>query len=59
MSVEIIKQYELSILELEKVRQNKIETEKRLINLEKDCDEIQKELDEMSKYVKHFKRNIN
>ena len=59
MSVEIIKQYELSILELEKVRQNKIETEKRLINLEKDCDDIRKELDQMSKYIKHFKRNIN
>ena len=59
MSVEIIQLLELSILELQKVRQNKIETEKRLIILEKDCDDIRKELDEMSKYVKHFKRNIN
>ena len=58
MSVEII-QYELSILELEKVRENRRVTKKRLNKIEKDCDEIQKELDEMSKYVKHFKRNIN
>ena len=56
MSVEIIKQYELSILELEKIRQNKIETEKRLINLEKDCDDIKKELKQMREYVKHFKK---
>ena len=59
MSVEIIQLLELSILELQKIRQNKIETEKRLIILEKDCDDIRKELDEMSKYIKHFKRNIN
>ena len=59
MSVEIIKQYELSILELEKVRENRIVTKKRLNKIEKDLDENQKKLDEMSKYVKHFKRNIN
>ena len=59
MSVEIIKQYELSILELEKVRENRRVTKKRLNKIEKDCDDIKKELDEMRKYVKHFKRNIN
>ena len=59
MSVEIIKQYENSILELDQVRQDRRVTKKRLNKIEKDCDEIQKELDEMSKYVKHFKRNIN
>ena len=59
MSVEIIKQYELSILELEKVREDIIlTTNERLNKIEKDLDEMQKELDEMSKYVKHLK-NIN
>ena len=59
MSVEIIKQYELSILELQKVRQDRILTNERLDKIKIDLDQIQKELDEMSKYVKHFKRNIN
>ena len=59
MSVEIIKQYELSILELEKVRENRRVTKKRLNKIEKDCDDIKKELDQMREYVKHFKRNIN
>ena len=59
MSVEIIKQYELSILELEKVRENRIVTKKRLNKIEKDLDENQKKLDEMREYIKHFKRNIN
>ena len=58
MSVEIIKQYELSILELEKVRENRRVTKKRLNKIEKDCDDIRKELYEMCKYVKHLK-NIN
>ena len=59
MSVEIIKQYELSIIELQKVRQDRILTNERLNKIEKDLDENQKKLDEMSKYDKHFKRNIN
>ena len=59
MSVEIIQQYELSILELQKVRQDSILTNERLNKIEKDCDDIRKELDQMSKYIKHFKRNIN
>ena len=58
MSVEIIKQYELSILELQKVRQDSILTNERLNKIEKDLDENQKKLDEMCKYVKHLK-NIN
>ena len=56
MSVEIIKQYELSILELEKVRENRRVTKKRLNKIEKDCDDIKKELDEMCEYVKHLKK---
>ena len=59
MSVEIIQLLELSILELQKVRQDSILTNERLNKIEKDLDENQKKLDEMSKYVKHFKRNIN
>ena len=59
MSVEIIQLLELSILELQKLRQDSILTNERLNKIEKDLDENQKKLDEMSKYVKHFKRNIN
>ena len=54
--MEIIKQYELSILELEKVRQDRILTNERLNKIKIDLDKMQKELDEMSKYVKHFKK---
>ena len=56
MSIEIIKQYELSILELEKVRQNRRLTNERLNKIQKDCDDIKKELDEMREYVKHLKK---
>ena len=54
----IIKQYENSILELQKIREKRILTDKRLNKLEKDCNEIQKDLYKMreyiNKYIKHF-----
>ena len=64
MSIEIIKQCELSILELEQVRENRRLTNEILNKMEKDCNEIQKDLDQMSEYVnkyyfKHFKKYIN
>ena len=61
MSIEIIKQYEQSILELQQVRENRRLTNEILNKIEKDCNEIQKDLNQMSEYVnkyyfKHFKK---
>ena len=59
MSIEIIKKYEQSILELQQVRENRRLINERLNKIQIDLYEIQKELDQMSKYVKHLKIYIN
>ena len=48
---EIIKQYENSILELEQVRENRILTNKRLNEIQKDCISLQYDLYEMREYI--------
>ena len=58
MSIEIIKKYEQSILELQQVREHRRLINERLNKIQIDLYEIQKELDQMSKYVKHLKKNI-
>ena len=56
MSIEIIKKYEQSILELQQVREHRRLINERLNKIQIDLYEIQKELDQMSKYVKHLKK---
>ena len=56
MSIEIIKKYEQSILEVQQVREHRRLINERLNKIQIDLYEIQKELDQMSKYVKHLKK---
>ena len=51
MSVELIQQLEQSKIKLQKIRENRILTDKRLNKIQKDCDEIKKDLYEMREYI--------
>ena len=53
----LIKQYEQSILQLENVRKNRIATDKRLNEIQKDCNKIKKDLYEMREYIKQYNLN--